>query len=147
MMILGKIVLGMAGTALAGAGLLCSEGLVQVNVRETQPEAHHIYVVAPAMLMPIAMRFVPRNDLTDASQQIQPYMPVIRAAMDGLRDTDDVTLVEVKDSNENVRVDKRGGNVVVDVKDENDTVHVSVPIRAISSTLEQLSAATQPAQN
>ncbi len=146
-MILGKIVLGMAGTALAGAGLLCSEGLVQVNVRETQPEAHHIYVVAPAMLMPIAMRFVPRNDLTDASQQIQPYMPVIRAAMDGLRDTDDVTLVEVKDSNENVRVDKRGGNVVVDVKDENDTVHVSVPIRAISSTLEQLSAATQPAQN
>lgn len=146
-MILGKIVLGMAGTALAGAGLLCSEGLVQVNVRETQPESHHVYVVAPAMLMPIAMRLVPRNDLTDASRQIQPYMPVIRAAMDGLRDIDDVTLVEVKDLNENVRVDKRGGNVVVDVKDENDTVHVSVPIRAISSTLEQLSAATRPTQH
>ncbi len=146
-MILGKIVLGMAGTALAGAGLLCSEGLVQVNVRETQPESHHVYVVAPAMLMPIAMRLVPKNDLTDASQQIQPYMPVIRAAMDGLRDIDDVTLVEVKDLNENVRVDKRGGNVVVDVKDENDTVHVSVPIRAISSTLEQLSAATRPTQH
>lgn len=146
-MILGKIVLGMAGTALAGAGLLCSEGLVQVNVRETQPESHHVYVVAPAMLMPIAMRLVPKNDLTDASQQIQPYMPVIRAAMDGLRDIDDVTLVEVKDLKENVRVDKRGGNVVVDVKDENDTVHVSVPIRAISSTLEQLSAATRPTQH
>lgn len=146
-MILGKIVLGMAGTALAGAGLLCSEGLVQVNVRETQPESHHVYVVAPAMLMPIAMRLVPKNDLTDASQQIQPYMPVIRAAMDGLRDIDDVTLVEVKDLNENVRVDKRGGNVVVDVKDENDTVHVSAPIRAISSTLEQLSAATRPTQH
>lgn len=146
MMILGKFMLGMAGVAMAGTGLLCSQGLIQVDVRETQPEAHHIFVVAPALLMPIAMHFAPKQNLADAAGEVKPYMPVIHAAMKGLRDTDDVTLVEVNDSTENVRVDKRGGNIVVDVKDENDTVHVSAPIAAISSALEQLSAATPPAQ-
>ncbi|MGH9758980.1 MAG: hypothetical protein ACRD4M_14680, partial [Candidatus Acidiferrales bacterium] len=72
---------------------------------------------------------------------IRPYLPVIRAALDGLRDTDDVTLVEVNEPGQHVRVAKEGGSIVVDVDDAEDTVHVSTPIRAIASTVEQLAAA------
>jgi hypothetical protein len=141
MILLGKIVLGMAGATLAGVGVLCSEGLVQVKVVEKRPQGHHVNVIAPALLAPIAAHFVPRRELADATRQIHPYLPVIRAALDSLRDTEDVVLVDVKERDEHVEVAKSSGSIVVDVDDADETVHVSTPIRAISSTIEQLVAA------
>lgn len=146
MILLGKIVLGMAGVGLAGVGVLCSEGLVQVKVIEKEPQGHHINVIAPAILAPIAVHFAPQRDLQHAARDIEPYMPAIRAALDGLRDTDDVVLVEVKEPDTHVKVSKSGGAIVVDVDDADDTVHVSTPIRAISSTIEQLAAATSTSE-
>ncbi|HEX2776284.1 MAG TPA: hypothetical protein VHN10_06560 [Candidatus Acidoferrales bacterium] len=140
MILLGKIALGIVGTAVAGVGVLCSEGMIEVKVVERKPEVHHVYVIAPAMLVPIGMHFAPQRDLSRAAAQIRPWMPTIRAALDQLRESDDVTLVEVKEPGEHVRVAKEGGSIVVDVQDENETVHVSTPIRAISSTIEQLAA-------
>jgi hypothetical protein len=141
-MLLGKIALGFAGTAVAGIGLLCSEGMIVVNVVEKQPESHHIYVVAPALLAPIGMHFVPKQDLTQASAEVRPYLPTIRAALEEFRRTDDFIMVEVKEPGRHVRVAKDGGSVVVDVEEEGSTVHVSAPIRAISSTIEELAAGT-----
>jgi hypothetical protein len=141
MILLGKLMLGVVGTAVAGVGLLCSEGLIEVNVVEKQPEAHHIYVLAPALLIPMGLHFVPKQKLGHASAELQPWMPTIRAALDGLRDGQDVTLVEVKQEGQHVLVASRGGDIIVDVTDKDDTVHVSAPIRAISSTVEQLAAA------
>ena len=69
-------------------------------------------------------------------------MPTIRAALDGLRDSDDVVFVEVKEPGEHVEVAKSGRSIVVDVDDAGETVHVSTPIRAISSTIDQLAAAS-----
>ena len=141
MRLLGKIALGIAGVGLAGAGVLCSEGLVHVKVVEKQPQGFHLNVIAPAMLAPIALHFVPSRDLAPATSQIQPYMPTIRAALDGLRDTEDIVLVDVTEPGEHVHVSKSGGSIIVDVDDSDATVHVSTPIRAISSTVEQLAAA------
>ena len=138
MILLGKIVLGMAGVGMAGAGVLCSEGLVHVKVVEKQPQGFHINVIAPAMLAPIAVHFVPSRDLAPATQQIQPYMPVIRAALDGLRKSEDIVLVDVEEPGQHVHVSKSHGSIVVDVDDDDAIVHVSTPIRAISSTVEQL---------
>jgi hypothetical protein len=140
MRLLGKIVLGMAGVGVAGAGVLCSEGLVHVKVIEKRPQGLHINVIAPAMLAPIAVHLAPRRDLAQAARQIQPYMPTIRAAVEGLRDSEDVVFVEVKEPGEHVEVAKSGGSIVVDVDDDGETVHVSTPIRAVSSAAEQLAA-------
>jgi len=142
MILLGKIVLGMAGVALAGTGILCSEGLVHVKVVEKKPRGLHINVIAPAMLAPIAVHFAPQRDLAQAAREIQPYMPAIQAALDGLRDTEDVVFVEVKEPYERVRFSKSGSVIIVDVDDAGEIVHVSTPIRAISSTVEQLTAAS-----
>ena len=143
MILLGKIVLGMAGMALASAGVLCSEGLVHVKVIEKEPRgALRLNLIAPAMLVPIAVHFAPQRDLARAAREIRPCMPAIRAALDGLRDTDDIVFVEVREPDVRVRVSKSGSSMVVDVDDVGETVHVSTPIRAISSTVEQLVAAT-----
>ncbi len=146
MVLIGKIALGLAGTMVAGVGLLCSEGFVEVKVVEKQPEVHHIYVVAPAVLAPIAVHFVPKRDLRNGAEQLSEWMPAIRAALDGLRDSEDITLVEVKEPGQHLTVQKSGGSIVVDVYDKDDTVHVSVPIRAISSTIEELAAASPATQ-
>ena len=62
MVLLGKVALGIVGTAVAGVGVLCSEGMIEVKVVERQPEVHHVYVIAPAMLVPIGMHFAPRGE-------------------------------------------------------------------------------------
>jgi hypothetical protein len=142
MILLAKIALGMAGVGLASAGVLCSEGVVNVKVIEKQPHSFHIHVIAPAMLAPIAVRLAPQRELAKATRELQPYMPAIRAALDGLRDSDDVVLVEVKEPGEHVEVAKSGGSIVVDLDDAGETVHVSTPIRAISSTVDQLTASS-----
>lgn len=142
MILLGKIVLGVAGVGLAGASVLCSEGLVHVKVIEKEPQGVHINVIAPAMLAPIAVHLAPQRELAQAARQIRPYMPVIRAALNSLRESEDVVLVDVNEPGQHVEVMKSGGSIVVDVDDEGETVHVATPIRAISSTVEQLAAAT-----
>ncbi|MGB7750701.1 MAG: hypothetical protein WCF88_04045 [Candidatus Acidiferrales bacterium] len=142
MILLGKVALGIAGTALAGVGLVCSEGMIEVNVVEKQPEAHHVYVLAPAMLVPIGTHFIPKHKLGQAAAEIQPWLPTIRAALEQLRAGEDITLVDMREPGQHVRVTKDGGSVVVDVTDEDETVHVSTPIRAIESTIEQVAAAS-----
>ena len=49
-----------------------------------------------------------------------------------------MTFVEVDQAGQHVRVSESGGSVIVDVDDPNETVHVSAPLRAIGSTLEEL---------
>lgn len=147
MMILGKIGLSFAGAMVAGAGILCSEGMIEVNVVERQPESHHVYVIAPAMLVPIGMHFAPKDRLAEASKQVRPWLPTIRAALGELRASEDITLIEVKEPGQTVKVAKRGGAIVVDVKDDSESVYVSAPLRAISSAVEELAGAapaTQP---
>jgi hypothetical protein len=142
MIVFAKIALGLAGAGLASVCVLCSEGVLNVKVIEKQPQGVHIHVIAPAMLAPIAVHLAPQRSLVQASREIQPYMPMIRAALDGLRDSDDVVIVEVKAPGEHIEVAKSGGLIIVDVDDAGETVHVSTPIRAISSTVNQLAAAS-----
>jgi len=147
MIVLGKVALGIAGVAAAGVGLICSEGMIEVKVVERQPEAHHAYVLAPAAVVPMAVHFIPSHEFGHASAELQPWMPTIRAALDQLREVDDVTLVDVTEPGQHVVVAKKGGSVVVDVNDRDETVHVSAPIRAISSTIEQVAAASHDSPN
>jgi hypothetical protein len=147
MILLGKVALGIAGVTVAGVGLICSEGMIEVNVVERQPEAHHVYVLAPAALVPLAVHFVPSRKFGHASAELQPWMPTIHAALDQLPEIDDVTLVDVTEPGQHVVVSKKGSSVVVDVNDRDETVHVSAPIRAISSTIEQVAAASHDSLN
>src|SRR5580704_1233440 len=135
MILLGKIGIGIVGTALAGAGIICSEGMISVNVETRQPEKHHVFVVAPAMLVPIAMHFIPKEHLAEHAHEIQPWLPTIRASLDALSESDDITFVEVKEPGHNVRVAKSGGSIRGDVDENEENGHVSPPIRGMCSAI------------
>jgi hypothetical protein len=142
MILAAKIALACAGTVVAGTTVLCSEGFLSVNVTERGLEPHHINVVAPAMLVPIAVNIAShlgsRQQIDDARDKIQPWEPTIRAALGELNDLDDMTLVEVNEPGDHVSVEKVGSAIVIDVDDKDATVHVSAPIRAISSAMGQI---------
>ena len=141
MVILGKIALGMLGTVVAAGAIVSSEGMITVRVREKAPKGTHVFVVAPAMLVPIGLHFVAKENLQEAAAQVRPWLPTIRVAIEELEKCDDSTFVEVVDPADHVRVAKSGGSIVVDVDDADETVHVSAPLRAVRHTIEQLAAA------
>jgi hypothetical protein len=145
MILAAKIALACAGTVVAGTTVLCSEGFLRVNVTQRGSEPHHINVIAPAMLVPIAIRFAShfetRRKIDEAADKLEPWAPTIRAALTELNNLDDMTLVEVSEPGDHVRVEKIGSAIVVDVDDKDTVVHVSAPIRAISSTVQQIADA------
>jgi hypothetical protein len=148
MILAAKIGLVCAGTIVAGAGALCSEGFIRVDVAQSRGELRHINVTAPAMLVPMAVQFAThmksRDQIAKAGEQIEPYVPAIRAALRELNEGGDMTLVDVIEPGQHVRVSKSGGSIVVDVDNQDAIVHVSAPIRAISGTIQEIADSASP---
>jgi len=140
MIFLAKLGIGVMSTALVAGAALSSEGFIHVRVHEKHPGGDNVFVIVPAAIVPMAAHFVPRENLAEASANIRPYLPIIDAAIPALEDCPDGVFVEVKDNDEHVLVSKIGGALVVDVSDQDEVVHVSVPLRAAQSSIHQLAA-------
>jgi hypothetical protein len=65
-------------------------------------------------------------------------LPTIQAANDELLRCPDGVLVQVDDSHEHVKIAKVNGALVIDVDDQSETVHVSVPLRAAAYACDRL---------
>ena len=143
MIVLAKIGIGLMGTAVVSGAMLCSEGFLAVKVHEKQPDGTNFSIVAPAAVVPLALKFVPDKKLVRASEKLRPYMPIIDAAIPELEKCPDGVFVEVIDPGEHVKVAKVGQSIVVDVKDPEEVVHVAVPLRAAESTLHEIAAANE----
>jgi len=141
MIFLAKLGIGVLGTALVGGAALSSEGFIYVNVQEKQPGGSHVNVLVPAALVPATLHFVPRHHFADSSHDLRTALPIIDAAIPALGDCPDGVLVEVVEPREHVLVTKRAGSIVVDVNDPDETVHVSVPLRAAQSAIHQIAEA------
>ncbi|HKW89049.1 MAG TPA: hypothetical protein VJN21_09850 [Candidatus Acidoferrales bacterium] len=145
MLLFGKIALGTLGTmALAGA-VVSSEGFIHVKVHENAANGTHLSFIVPAMLVPITLKFVPKQYFQDPARQIGPWMPVIDATLSGLYDcADNTTLVDVTDPGEHFSIVKSSGAIVVDVQDPGETVHVAVPLRAMRAAIHEIAEGAGP---
>lgn len=142
MIFLAKLGIGVLGTALVGSAALSTEGFIYVNVQEKHPGGSHVNVFVPAAIVPAALHFVPRHNFADSSHDMREALPIIDAAIPALSDAPDGVLVEVREPDEHVLVVKHGGSIVVDVNDPEETVHVSVPLRAAQSAIHQIADAS-----
>ena len=143
-MILGKLGISLICGVVAAGGV-SSEGFIHVKVHESSPNGTHLTLIVPGVLVLVGLRFVPRDRLQDASSQVQQWMPLLRTSLEALRDEPDMTYVEITEPGEHVLVSKQGGSVVVDAESPEETVHVSAPLRAIESSLEQIAVANPKA--
>ena len=144
MILLAKLGVGVLGTALVTGAALSSEGFINVKVDEKQADGHHIHLIVPAALVPVGLKFVPRQHLAEAAQNLRANMAIIDAALPALEQCADGVFVEVVDPGEHVLVAKHGGSIVVDVNDHDDIVHVSVPLRTAESAIHEIAAANAP---
>jgi hypothetical protein len=141
MIFLAKLGVGVMGTALIGAAALSSEGFIHVKVHENRVGGTRVNLIVPAALVSATLKFIPDKHLAEASRELRPYLPVIDAAIPALEDCPDGVLVEVIDEDDHVRVKKDGGSLVVDVNEPDNVAHVSVPLRAAQSALDEITAA------
>jgi hypothetical protein len=139
-----KLGVGVLGTALVAGAALSSEGFIAVRVHEKSPDGKNINIIVPAAAVRVTLRFVPREHLAEASENLRPYLPIIDAAIPALEQCPDGVFVEVVDNDEHVLIAKRGGSLVIDVNDREDVVHVSVPLRAAQSAVHEIAAANGP---
>lgn len=140
MILLAKLGIGVLGTALVTGAALSSEGFIHVKVDEREPDGHHINLIVPAALVPVTLKFVPRQHLADAAQNLRANMAIIDAAFPALEQCPDGVFVEITEPGEHIFVAKSGGSIVIDANDADDTVHVSVPLRAAESAIHEIAA-------
>jgi len=137
-----------AGVVYAGVALY-QDGVVDVSVHEKRPGGNNIHIIVPGVLVPAALHLVPKEDLKRQlrgdSRELAEWLPVARIAARELARIPDGPLVEVDDHHDHVRIFKRGGVLVVDVDDNQDTVHISVPIALVRSVADNLQVSVGPA--
>jgi hypothetical protein len=139
-MVFGKFMMGALYTTMIGGAVLFHEGAITVNVKEMKKdgEAQRVFVVAPAAIVPWAIKLMPQGHMPRLPEEARLALPAMQAAVDELERIPDTVLVEVDSRDEHVKVSKEGGYFIVDVKSDREEVHVSVPIRAARHTLEEL---------
>jgi hypothetical protein len=136
--IVGLTLLVVLATLLLVVVVAYAAGTVDVSVREKKPDGTRIHLMVPAVLISGGLRFVPGDQLSKASVDLRPWLPAIKAASRELARCPETILVDVQDRNDRVIVAKRGNSIVVDVDSEEDTVHVSVPLRFVAAIAQQL---------
>jgi hypothetical protein len=123
----------------AGAGGLAAAvaraGTVGVHV---QGGGDDVRVAVPAVLVHLAIALVPAAALDDVPREAKAALPALAAACARLEDTPDFTLVEVASPGERLRIDKRGGRMVVLVDSPGTRVEVGVPLRTMRALLDKL---------
>ena len=144
-MFFSKAIAGMAGTTLLAGALVFHEGVITVNVREKKVDGDHIRFFVPATVASFGAGLVPERHLRHATRHAEQYLPAVRIGFQELAKCPDTVLVEVQDRDEHVRIEKRGGRLLVDVDSRTEEVHVGVPIQTVVSVLKELeiSAARQ----
>jgi hypothetical protein len=134
-MLLAKIALGLASTVAFAAIYTFREGVIRVDVDEYRSGGSHVHLWVPAAVVPVALRFAPKDHLQDAAENIKPWIPTIRQLAKELEKYPEANLVEVVDGTDHVQIRTHAGKLQIDVREPGESVHVAVPI----STLEDIS--------
>jgi hypothetical protein len=130
------------GATLLVAGSVVAHGVVTVNVQESKQGGTHLYLPVPADLLYLGMDLLPvldqHDDLARTRREIGPWAPVALAAMQSIEDCPDAVLVDVESHGQTVKIVKVGRSIEIDVHDQGDDVHISLPAHLFTRALRQL---------
>jgi len=135
---IGKIGLGILGTAALGGVFVAHQGLVRVKVVEKTEGGDRVNLYVPAALIPVAVQLAPEDKIREALEQAKEWLPAVRIASKELRRLPDAELVEVRDGGEHVRIRTMDGELVIDVVSDREDVHISVPLKTIERVAQEL---------
>ncbi len=139
-MIVAKLALGFASTIVLASVYTFREGVIRVDVDEHRDGGSHVHLWVPAAAVPMAIHFVPKQHLREASQHASEYMPLVEIVTTELRKYPDTTFVDVEDGRDHVRVATSGSKLQIDVVNDEENVHVAVPLSTVNDVARQLAA-------
>jgi len=138
MLLLAKVGLGIASTVVFATVYTFREGVIRVDVDELRDGGSHVHFWAPAAAVPMAMHFVPKHHLREASAHANECLPLVQALTAEMRKYPDTTFVEVEDGEEHVKISTIGRKIQIDVDGPEEKVHIAVPLSTINDVAEQL---------
>jgi hypothetical protein len=134
LVIAGAILLVVVGWAsLIGAALAWS-GVAVVSVVEDN---------GPRIVLPVPMAALEAVSVVvdlgnHAEMRMEQWTPVARQLLESLEECPDVVLVEVVDHRDRVRVEKRGGSLLIRVEDGSTDVQITLPTRSARRAVARL---------
>jgi hypothetical protein len=137
-MLFAKVALGFCGSLALLTVYAFHDGVLQVDEEHTG--GRHIHVWAPAAIVPVALRVVPKRHFEHAAAEMGPWMPTVRALTKELRKFPDAEFVDVHDANEHVRIATRNGKLMIEVEGPDENVHVACPLAMIEDVTRALEA-------
>jgi rhodanese-related sulfurtransferase len=138
MLFAAKVVLGLGATVVMSTAYVFHEGVISVDVDEHKAGGSHVHFWVPATAVNLGLHVVPRQHLEEAARQAQPFLPAIREIAKELKKYPNAELVDVRDANEHVRIAIVDGRIQIDVLDQNETVHVRVPVDTLQDVSDRL---------
>ena len=136
LIVLISAIVVVAATVGATVAAVYRSGTIAVAVQES--DGGEIRVGLPAALVRIAIYFVPDSLLEEAVEELQPFVPAVRAGWDELRQAPDFVLVEIDTGDESIRVEKRNRELLVHVDSPDAQVQVAIPMGTVGALVSKL---------
>jgi len=140
MIILAKCALALTSTIVVAGVYTFREGVIKVDVDEYRDGGSHVHFWVPAAVVPMAMHFVPKRHFREMPAEASECLPLLRIVTSELRRYPDTTFVDVQDGRDHVRVATVGSKIQIDVVNDEENVHVAVPLSTVNDVANQLAA-------
>ena len=129
------------GTA-AGAATYAWQraGTVRVAVHGSGPGGANVSLQVPAILLNAAIAFCPTPDLVHDADTASA-LAVLETVADELVAMPDAVLVDIRERDTTVRIEKANGRLLVRVRDPGERVDIEVPIGSVKMLAAKLGRA------
>jgi hypothetical protein len=137
MLIMAKVALGLGATLAVSGAYVFHEGVIRVDVDESNSGGAHVHFWVPATTVSLGMRVVPRHRLEHVAAEVRPYLPVLREAAKELKKFPDAKFLEVEDGMEHVFIGTEDGKIRIDAVSSSEKVQLWIPIETIEDVAER----------
>lgn len=138
------IILGLAllvgGIAGATAYAWHRAGSVHLALHETGPDGNDFSITLPGLLVNAAIALCPVPADAELNARLAELTPALRAVASQLASMPDAVLVDARDADGTVRIEKSGPNLLIRVVSEEERLEVAFPIESVRRLMRKLEA-------
>ena len=138
LMKLGILFLAIGFSFVAVAGIVVQK--TGVMIVDVQSKDGRVILPIPMLFLNAAVNFASVTGHVRIPNELSTHSDLVQAATDELLRCPDGPFVEVITPDERVLVAKKGANIIVDVKSEDEKVYVKIPIQATGKVFAKLAS-------
>ncbi len=137
--ILGLCVL-LGGTAGATAYAWHRAGSVRIAIHEAGPGGSDVSMRLPGLLVNTAIALCPVPTDPKFRARLVDIAPMLRAVAGRLKTLPDAVLVDVKNDEGSIRIEKSGTDLLIRVLSDAERVEIAIPVDSVRLLMEKLEA-------